>query len=1014
MPKVWLQSLPDGPDEGFGGIHRVLLNQRQYLPRYGWEVVDDPTAADVIACHVEIPQAFLRLYPDKAFVVHNHGLYWTDGYQWERWEYITNQNALAAIRVADAITAVSHWTGQALRRNSMRPVDVVHHSVDAGEWATDGSHDGYVLWNKTRVDPICDPTPVMEAARLLERVPFVTTFGTEGGNIRVTGKMAYEESKAVVQRAGVYLATTRETFGIGTLEAMAAGVPVVGYDWGGNSEIVTHGHDGWLVRPGDVEGLAEGIQWALANRQTISAKAVETARRFSPEKPAAQYAEVYQRALDASRRRAGGPRVSVIVPAYRMGDYLDQCLASVYAQSEANWECIIVNDASPDPRDHEIAQRYCNLDSRFREIIHTENAYLAAARNTGIDAARGRYIFPLDADDQIARGTLAVLADALDGDRTLHIAYGNVWFVGEDGRTPVSYRGAERYGAGRSGWPIPFRLDQMLTVPGQPLPYASMFRREVWEQTGGYRVRSRSSEDCDFWLRATSYGYRAAMVTEADTLVYRDRPGSMSKSEGWEEHRPWFPWVADRNLIPAAAVQDGKAFDAMPMPSLDPVVIAVVIPVGPGHGQYVIDAVDSVDAQTFRNWECIVVNDSGEELPRLPSWVRVVDSEGHREGGVAAARNTGIRASRAPLFLPLDADDLLADARSLQAFLDEYTANGPAVIYSDFWEDPKERGHYTWWRNPDYDPRRLLAMPLHAVTALTPRRWWEEVGGYDPEMPWEDWEFSLALAARGYCSRRIEAPLLLYRKHTGMRRNANFADKAESEATIMRKGYWNGDDLMACTSCGSGRSTTASGFASPRALGAPRESGDWVLVRYIGPKANAGAFRSRVDPRSEPYRFGMHNPEQWVRAEDAPAFLSQRNLFVLIEQKADTVATEAPVLAPAREPVMAGAVPSPAGTGTFVQPDSPFANVPLETAAPEPEPVQEPVAAEAAPEPTPEPGSMQSTVEASEGAKALAARHNREELNRMAVDVGIQNPESLGTKEALAQVILVKREMRGG
>lgn len=1049
MPLVYISPTvdPESVDDGQGGISRIVRAQHATLPQHGWTITDDPASADVLHCHVEIPPAFLRLYPEKPFVVTCHGAYWSDGnYSWDNWVHAVNQKVLAAIRSADVVVGVSQWVAQSLRRNTMRDVRVIYHGVDTQEWLPSERHGNYALWNKSRADPICDPAPMNAAAALLPHVKFVSTFGDAASNVELVGRMPYNEMRDLVRHAGAYLATSRETFGLGTLEAMAAGVPVVGYAFGGQVEIIEHGVDGWLVRPGDADGLAEGIEWALAHRDEIAPRARAKAEQFSVERTGEQYAQLYGEVLERKRREAASPRVSVIVPAYRMGDYLDDALRSVGAQSSDDWECIVVNDASPDPRDHEIAARYVAADERYREIVLPQNGYLANARNVGIEAARGRYIMPLDADDQLTPGTLDVLAGALDADPALHIAYGNVYFVQPDGRTPVVYREGQARGLapGHSGWPVRFNLEWMLRGPGQLMPYASMFRRSVWEQTGGYRTRCRSSEDQDFWLRATSYGFTAQMVTQAETLIYRVRKDSMSSAGGvgWEEHRGWYPWCADRSLVPAGAIQDGKPVDQLPMPAHDPVPIAVVIPVGPGHARYLHDAVDSVDAQTFREWECIVVNDTGEALPRLPSWVRVIERpctkcsgagrwasggeadfvefdecprcEGtglSRFGGAAAARNAGIAASRAPLFLPLDADDYL-QPRALELMLaNALEGTEPAVVFSDFYEDPHEAGSFTVYQCPDYDPRALMTHgALHAVTALTPRRFWEEVGGYDETLPWEDWAFAIAVAAAGHCSRRIALPLFTYRKHTGMRRNENVEDFEESKRLMMQKdfGLQRGGELLACSRCGAGRQTTSFGTMAPLANGVRRTPPeDAVLLRYTGPRAGTFRFKSKVNP-AVAYAFSVTDNERYVHKEDAKGLLERPDFELVAAEEIARAAEvlDTPPLVAAREPVLAGAqdaasgVPSWAAGAAYGMEEAPAAPVAAPRAS---------VAAEAPPEPSVIP--ERTAQPPNQQAVALAEKHSREELNRMAQEAGLADVETMRTKLDVAIAILVKRSL---
>jgi len=165
-----------------------------------------------------------------------------------------------------------------------------------------------VLWNKTRPDPVCDPRPVAELADAMPEQEIISTFGPEDrANVTLTGVLPYEEAKVYVKDAGVYLCTARETFGIGTLEAMAAGVPVVGWNWGGQREIITHKEDGWLCDPGDIDGLVEGIHWAQENREELAPFVRETAGKYAWKITMAQYAEVLTRTVEEWRARRGGP-----------------------------------------------------------------------------------------------------------------------------------------------------------------------------------------------------------------------------------------------------------------------------------------------------------------------------------------------------------------------------------------------------------------------------------------------------------------------------------------------------------------------------------------------------------------------------------------------------------------------------------------------------------------------------------------------------------------------------------
>ena len=93
------------------------------------------------------------------------------------------------------------------------------------------------------------------------------------------------------------------------------------------------------------------------------------------------------------------PLISVIVPCYNQAQYMDECLQSVLDQTYTNWECIIVNDGSPDHTE-EIALQWRQKDSRFK-YLKKENGGLSSARNAGIEVAKGEWIQFLDCDDKL-------------------------------------------------------------------------------------------------------------------------------------------------------------------------------------------------------------------------------------------------------------------------------------------------------------------------------------------------------------------------------------------------------------------------------------------------------------------------------------------------------------------------------------------------------------------------------------------------------------------------------------
>ncbi len=105
------------------------------------------------------------------------------------------------------------------------------------------------------------------------------------------------------------------------------------------------------------------------------------------------------------------PKVSVIIPVYKVERYVRRCLDSVMSQTLTDWEAICVDDGSPD-NSGKILDEYARRDKRIR-VIHKENGGVSAARNDGIKLARGQYVHFMDSDDFIDPDYYEKMIDAL-------------------------------------------------------------------------------------------------------------------------------------------------------------------------------------------------------------------------------------------------------------------------------------------------------------------------------------------------------------------------------------------------------------------------------------------------------------------------------------------------------------------------------------------------------------------------------------------------------------------------
>lgn len=134
---------------------------------------------------------------------------------------------------------------------------------------------------------------------------------------------------------------------------------------------------------------------------------------FVPENT--QYKQLYkyekQKLLSKIADYEGRTLISIIIPIYNVENYLRQCLDSIMGQTYKNFECLLINDGSPD-HSSKICEEFVEKDSRFR-YFEKENGGVSSARNLGIEHSKGEYITFIDSDDWVDSDYLEVLYTTL-------------------------------------------------------------------------------------------------------------------------------------------------------------------------------------------------------------------------------------------------------------------------------------------------------------------------------------------------------------------------------------------------------------------------------------------------------------------------------------------------------------------------------------------------------------------------------------------------------------------------
>jgi glycosyltransferase involved in cell wall biosynthesis len=215
------------------------------------------------------------------------------------------------------------------------------------------------------------------------------------------------------------------------------------------------------------------------------------------------------------------PTFSVIIPTYGRAKFLSEAVASVLAQTEADFECIVVDDASPEPAT-------VPNDARIRLIRRDENGGPPAARNTGIEAASGTYVAFLDDDDVWVPTRLG---DALEAHARAPVAV--CWQSTLGSTAPPSGRVLE-------GDVADVVLDAIIPHLGA----TSVERARVPR----FDERYEASDDVEWWLRLTQ-DCRVATTTNVGLMYrvhsgYRPRTGSSKRLQNGymmlDEHAQWF------------------------------------------------------------------------------------------------------------------------------------------------------------------------------------------------------------------------------------------------------------------------------------------------------------------------------------------------------------------------------------------------------------------------------------------------------------------------------------------
>jgi glycosyltransferase involved in cell wall biosynthesis len=216
-------------------------------------------------------------------------------------------------------------------------------------------------------------------------------------------------------------------------------------------------------------------------------------------------------------------RVSVVVPVYNYGRYLEACLRSALDQEGVDLDIVVVDDASADDS-LSVARRIAGEDPRVHVIAHARNRGHIATVNEGMAAATGDYVVKLDADDMLTEGSLRRSTALLQAFPSVGFAYGVPWYASR-GEVPPGNRARNwTIWPGQEWLSKRFRRGTNCIV--QP---EAIIRLSVLRDAGPYRAELPHTYDFEMWMRIAARS-DVGRINGAYQGFYRDHPHSMSRT----------------------------------------------------------------------------------------------------------------------------------------------------------------------------------------------------------------------------------------------------------------------------------------------------------------------------------------------------------------------------------------------------------------------------------------------------------------------------------------------------
>ena len=361
------------------------------------------------------------------------------------------------------------------------------------------------------------------------------------------------------------------------------------------------------------------------------------------------------------------PKISVIMAAFNKCRYIREAIDSILNQTLREFEFIIVDDASTD----DTAAIIQGVDDpRIVLLRNQENLGPAPTRNKAVAAARGEYLAIMDADDIALPERFKKETDFLD----THPEYG---LVGSAFLIRDEIPGAA------------LRLQRVLTDNRdirEGLKKQNWFghstvmlRRSVFTAVGGYDPAFRYSHDYELMIRVAEK-YKVANLAEP-LCIWRSSPGNITNAKTADQKR--YAEQARESAVVRLATNRPQCGPSIVIK--EPPLVSVIVPT---HNRPALlgRTIESILKQTYLHYEIVVVNDAGDAVEGIVTALNTANNimylRHKKNAGLAAARNTGIRAARGSLIGYLDDDDIYYPDH-LETLVDVIAREKTRAAYAD-------------------------------------------------------------------------------------------------------------------------------------------------------------------------------------------------------------------------------------------------------------------------------------------------------------------------------------------